>query len=148
MGKRIDAIKRIQESTPQEVLAGYLWNFVVNSKDHFWKIKYYEYTAYFEYDNDNSAFMIDILYLGQEHSFMLIQPDYHSVLGVAPSILEWLEATYATCCPPEPVKPKRERGGRVANRQQVAQSLLDMRPKNTPKQAPQKAPSKGQRRPS
>ena len=109
--------------TPQEVMAGLLWARVVNSPDHFTKFKYYEYTAYFEFCNDNDAFRMDVYYLGQDHSFMLVQPDYNSVLGAAPSILEWLEATYLALCPPEQVKPKRGRRGRVVNRQQIAQSL-------------------------
>ena len=58
MGKRIEAIKKLQQSTPQEVMAGYLWNFVVNSKDQFWKTKYYDQTAYFELNHDNDAYMI------------------------------------------------------------------------------------------
>lgn len=141
MGKRIDAIKRQEQMSPQEVMAGLLWARVVNSPDHFTKFQFYEYTVYFEYCNDNDAFRLDIYYLGQDHSFMLIQPDYNSVLGAAPSILDWLEATYATCCPPEPVKPKRGRRGRVANRQQIANSVLNMRAQNTPSKAPPKVPS-------
>ena len=39
-------------------------------------------------DNDNETFTLDVCFLGQDHSYMLIQPDYNSVLGAATSILE------------------------------------------------------------
>jgi len=120
MGRRIEAIKKTEKMTIQEVMASILWHSVVNDKEHFLKLKYYEYTAYFEYDTEGDGFQLDVYYLGQDHSFMLVQPDYNSVLAAAPSILQWLEATYASSCPPEPVRPRRGRNGRVANRQQVA----------------------------
>ena len=124
MGERIEAIKRLQQSSPQEVMAGYLWNFVVNSKDHFFKTKYYECTAYFELNNDNDACMIDVYYLGQETSFPLSTfmrkaPDYKSVLAITPQLLEWLENTYAVSNTPEPIKPvlpKRRKRPRKAPR--------------------------------
>lgn len=123
MGKRIDAIKRIMQSSPQEVMAGYLWNFVVNSKDQFWKTKYYDQTAYFELNHDNDAFMIDVLYIGQETSFplnafMRPTPDYNSVLAITDNLLSWLENTYAThsAALPEPPRPRR-RKTRVARQQ-------------------------------
>ena len=139
MGKRIEAIKRMQQSSPQEVMAAYLWNYVVNSKDQFWKTKYYDQTAYFELNHDGDAYMIDVLYMGQETSFplnafMRPTPDYKSALAVAPSILEWLSATYAMYCPPEPPRPRRGRRNRGANRQQTAKSVLNMKVKNRPPQ--------------
>jgi hypothetical protein len=123
MGKRIDAIKRIMQSSPQEVMAGYLWNYVVNSKDQFWKTKYYDQTAYFELNHDNDAFMIDVLYIGQETSFplnafMRPTPDYNSVLAITDNLLSWLENTYAahSAALPEPPRPRR-RKTRVARQQ-------------------------------
>ena len=74
---------------------------------------------------------------------MLVQPRYRDVLGVAPEILQWLDATYAMCCPPEPPRPRKGRRRRVANRQQIANSVLDMRPQNTPGRTPEKPPRKG-----
>ena len=105
-------------------MAGYLWNFVLNSTDHFFKTKYYEYTAYFELNHDNDAYMIDILYLGQETSFTLStfmkkMPDYKSVLAITPQLLSWLENTYAVNNAPEPMelpKPKRPKRPRRAAR--------------------------------
>ena len=127
MGKRIEAIKRMQQSSPQEVMAAYLWNYVVNSKDQFWKTKYYDQTAYFELNHDGDAYMIDVLYMGQETSFplnafMRPTPDYKSALAVAPSILEWLSATYAMCCPPDPPRPRRGRQDRVAQQPSRSQN--------------------------
>lgn len=151
MGKRIDAIKRIMQSSPQEVMAGYLWNYVVNSKDQFWKTKYYDQTAYFELNHDNDAFMIDVLYIGQETSFplnafMRPTPDYNSVLAITDNLLSWLENTYAThsAALPEPPRPKRKKT-RVA-RQQSANSMLNARAQNAPRNTQRQAPSKGQRR--
>jgi hypothetical protein len=151
MGKRIDAIKRIMQSSPQEVMAGYLWNYVVNSKDQFWKTKYYDQTAYFELNHDNDAFMIDVLYIGQETSFplnafMRPTPDYNSVLAITDNLLSWLENTYAThsAALPEPPRPRR-RKTRVA-RQQSANSMLNARAQNAPRNTQRQAPSKGQRR--
>lgn len=153
MGKRIEAIKRMMQSSPQEVMAGYLWNFVVNSKDQFWKTKYYDQTAYFELNHDNDAFMIDVLYMGQETSFPLNAfmhptPDYKSVLAITDNLLSWLENTYAmnTSVPPEPPRPKRGRRNRVSNRQQIANSVLNMRAQNTPQKDTQPRPQKGQNR--
>lgn len=105
--KHIAAIKRQETMTPQEVMAGLIWERALNSKDHFFKIPYYEFPCYFEYSNDNEAFMLDVYYVGQEQVFSLLQPDYKSVLGVAPLILEWLENQYASV-PPE-AKPRKQR---------------------------------------
>ncbi len=151
MGKRIDAIKRIMQSSPQEVMAGYLWNFVVNSKDQFWKTKYYDQTAYFELNHDNDAFMIDVLYIGQETSFplnafMRPTPDYNSVLAITDNLLSWLENTYAThsAALPEPPRPRR-RKTRVA-RQLSANSALNAMAQNAPRNTQRQAPSKGPKR--
>ena len=95
--------------TPQEVMAGLIWSRAVNSKDHFFKIPYYEFPCYFEYATDNEAFMLDVYYVGQEKVFSLIQPDYKSVLGASTSILDWLENQYAAV-PPEAKPRKRKRG--------------------------------------
>ena len=124
MGKRIEAIKRVMQSTPQEVMAGYLFNYVVNGKDHFWKTKYYDQTAYFELNHDNDAYMIDILYMGQETSFALnvfmrTSPDYKSVLAITDQLLQWLESTYAAnTALPEPAKPRKSKR-RMAARPQA-----------------------------
>ena len=59
MGRRIEAIKRAQEQSPEQVMASFLYYYVLNSKDHFWKTKYYDRTAYFELNNDNNAYFID-----------------------------------------------------------------------------------------
>lgn len=107
--KHIEAIKRQECMTPQEVMAGLIWDRALKSKDHFFKIPYYEFPCYFEYSTDNEVFMLDVYYVGQEQAFSLIQPDYKSVLGVASSILNWLESVYATI-PPEAKPRKRKRG--------------------------------------
>ena len=150
MGKRIDAIKRMMQSSPQEVMAGYLWHFVVNSKDQFWKTKYYDQTAYFELNHDNDAYMIDVLYMGQETSFLLNAfmrptPDYKGVLAVTDNLLSWLENTHAALSAtlPEPPRPRR-RKTRVA-RQQTASSVPNTRPQNATRNTQKQAPSNGQR---
>ena len=107
--KHIEAIRRQETITPQEVMAGLIWSRAVNSKDHFFKIPYYEFPCYFEYATDNEAFMLDVYYVGQEKVFSLIQPDYKSVLGASTSILDWLENQYAAV-PPEAKPRKRKRG--------------------------------------
>lgn len=105
--KHIAAIRQQETMTPQEVMAGLIWSRAVNRKDHFFKIPYYEFPCYFEYATDNEMFMIDVYYVGQEQVFTLLQPDYKSVLAVAPQILDWLENLYASV-PPE-AKPKKRR---------------------------------------
>ena len=95
--------------TPQEVMAGLIWSRAVNSKDHFFKIPFYEFPCYFEYSTDNVAFMVDVYYVGQERAFSLIQPDYKSVLAASSSILDWLKGVYASI-PPE-AKPRRRKRG-------------------------------------
>ena len=105
--KHIAAVKQQETMTPQEVMAGLIWSRAVNSKDHFFKVPYYEFPCYFEYATDNEAFMLDVYYVGQEQVFSLLQPDYKSVLGVAPLILEWLENLYASV--PPKAKPKKQR---------------------------------------
>ena len=132
MGKRIEAIKRMQQSGPLTVMAGYLFNFVVNGKEHFGKTKYYDQTAYFELNTDNGLYAIDVLYCGKETSFALTvfmrnYPDYKSVLNKTPEILEWLESTYAENRPPEPVqpsRPRRRRSGQGTNRRQMARTQM------------------------
>ena len=114
MGKQIDKIKRQEQMTPPEILAGLIWDRAVNSRDRIFKTPYYRFPCYIEYchEHDDDGFQLDCLYLGQEHSFMLVQPKYKDVLGIAPQILEWLDATYALCCPPEPPKPKSQKAPR------------------------------------
>lgn len=107
--KHIEAIRQQETMTPQEVMAGLIWSRAVNSKDHFFKIPYYEFPCYFEYATDNEAFMLDVYYVGQEKVFSLIQPDYKSVLGASTPILDWLENQYAAV-PPEAKPRKRKRG--------------------------------------
>ena len=107
--KHIETIKQQETMTPQEVMAGLIWSRAVNSKDHFFKIPFYEFPCYFEYSTDNVAFMVDVYYVGQEQAFSLIQPDYKSVLGVSNAILDWLESVYANI-PPE-AKPRRRKRG-------------------------------------
>lgn len=109
--KHIQAIKRQAEMSPQEVMAGLIYDRALNSKDHFFKIPYYEFPCYFEYSTENEMFMVDVYYVGQEQAFSLIQPDYKSVLGVSSSILEWLENQYASV-PPE-AKPRRRKRGQM-----------------------------------
>ena len=142
MGKKIDRIKRQEQLTPPEKLAGLIWDRAINSRDRIFRVPYYRFPCYIEYDHEHEddSFTLDCLYLGQERSFMLVQPRYRDVLGVAPEILQWLDATYAMCCPPEPPRPRKGRRRRVANRHQIANSVLDMSPQNTPFQGPQKGP--------
>lgn len=113
-------------------MAGFIWDRALNSKDHFFKIPYYEFPCYFEYSNDNHAFMLDVYYVGQEQVFTLLQPDYKSVLAVSNSILEWLEGVYANV-PPE-AKPRKRKGGR-------------MRGTNSRTSAPGSLPSQSARQP-
>ena len=122
MGKQIDKIKKQEQLTPREILAGLIWDRAINSKDRIFRVQYYRFPCYIEYCHEHQAdgFQLDCLYLGQEHSFMLVQPNYESTLGAAPSILQWLDATYAMCCPPEPPRPSRERWRRNSNLQQKA----------------------------
>ena len=153
MGKRIDAIKQLLQSGPVEVMAGYLLNFVVNSKDHFWKTKYYDQTAYFELNTDNGLYAIDVLYCGQETSFALTVfmrnwPDYKSVWNKVPEILEWLESTYAENRPPEPVQPSRpgrRRSRQGANQRKMTNFAVNMRVQNTPGKTLKRAPSNGRK---
>ena len=117
MGKRIEAIKRMQQSSPTQLLAGYLNYYVLNGKDHFWKTKHYNYAAFFELNHDNEMYMIDVYYLGQETSFPLSTfmrkaPDYKSVLAITPQLLEWLENTYTAYGAPDPVVPSKPTGQR------------------------------------
>ena len=118
MGKQIDKIKQQEQKTPPEILAGLIWDRAVNSKERIFKTPYFHFFCYIEYCHEyqDDGFKLDCLYLGQEHSFMLVQPKYSDVLRVAPQILEWLDATYTLCCPPEPPKPRRQRGNRRQSR--------------------------------
>ena len=114
MGKQLDKINAQEMLTPPEILAGLIWDRAINSQDRVFRVPYYRFPCYIEYTHESQydSFSLDCLYLGQEHSFMLVQPKYKDVLGIAPQILEWLDATYALCCPPEPPKPKRQKAPR------------------------------------
>lgn len=109
MGAQIDKIKKMQELSPEDILAGLIWDRAVNSKDHVFKVPYYGAPCYIEYCHDNNSYTIDCLFLGQERSFMLIQPKYQQIRVVAPEILQWLQATYYIFAPPEPAKKNRRR---------------------------------------
>jgi len=145
MGRRIEAIKRAQEQSPEQVMASYLYYYVLNSKDHFWKTKYYDRTAYFELNNDNNAYFVDVLYCGQETSFLLStfmkqMPDYKSVLAITEQLLCWLENTYSVYMaglgPVGQNKTKKTRSRSATSQQQRAQSATKMGPGNAPNQAP------------
>ena len=89
MGRQIDKNRQQEQLTPPEILAGLIWDRAVNSRDHIFKTPCYQFPCYIEYchEHQDDGFQLDCLYLGQEHSFMLIQPKYNDVLGVAPQIL-------------------------------------------------------------
>lgn len=125
MGKQIDRIKAQEQLTGPEILAGLIWDRALNSRDRIFRVQYYRFPCYIEYthEHQDDGFQLDCLYLGQEHSFMLVQPKYNDVLGVAPQILEWLDATYAMCCPPDPPRPKRGRRNRTANNRSMMGAL-------------------------
>ena len=157
MGRRIEAIKRAQQQSPEEVMASYLYYFVLNSKGGFWKTKYYDRTAYFELNHDCNAYFVDVLYCGQETSFLLstfmkAKPDYKSVLAITEQLLCWLENTYSVYMagvgPVVMSEPKKTRRRSPASQQQRAQSATKLGPGNSPNQAPKQAHSKGQRRSS
>ena len=123
MGKLIDQIKRQEQLTGPEILAGFILDRAIN-KNGIVRLTYYSFPFWVEFVQEDGM-RLDCYYLHQERSFPLLalmkkRPDFNSVLAVAPGILEWLDATYAMCCPPEPPRPKRGRKGRVANRQQIA----------------------------
>ncbi len=120
MGKHIDAIKRRENLTPQQVMASFIWNKAVNSRDHFFSLPYYGYKMYLEYCDDNSSFRIDAYYLKQENTFSLIQSDWNSVLAVSKQILEWADSLYASV----PKKPKRQKK-RDSTCQQNPQSVMN-----------------------
>ena len=111
MFSHINAIKRQETLSPNEVMAGFIWDRALNSRDHFFKIPYYEYPCYFEYSNENDVFMLDVYYMKQEHAFMLVQPDWKSVLGISGQVLEWLESVHASA--PVVAKPRRRRRGQM-----------------------------------
>ena len=145
MGRRIEAIKRAQQQSPEEVMASYLYYFVLNSKGGFWKTKYYDRTAYFELNHDSNAYFVDVLYCGQETSFLLstfmkAKPDYKSVLAITEQLLCWLENTYsvyrAGVGPVVQNEPKRTRRRSNASQQQRVQSAVKMGPGNAPRKTP------------
>ena len=134
MGRQIDKIRQQEKLTPPEILAGLIWDRAVNSKDRIFRVPYYRFPCYIEYCHEkrDDGFTLDCLYLGQEHSFMLVQPNYKEILVIAPQILEWLDATYAMCCPPEPPRPRKGKRNRVANRQQIANAIMNQSIFNNP----------------
>ena len=123
MGKLINQIKRQEMLTGPEILAGFILDRATN-KNGIVRLTYYSFPFWVEYVQEDGL-RLDCYYLHQENSFPLLalmkkKPDYNSVLAVAPSILEWLDATYANCCPPEPKKARRRT---PASQQQRSQSL-------------------------
>ena len=122
MGKHIDAIKRQENMTPQEVMASFIWERAVMSQDHFFSIPYYEYRLYIEYRQDNEMFLIDVYYLKQDQTFTLLQPDWNSVLATSKQILEWVENVYAST-PHQPVGRKQRR--KVSGRQNSPKPVMN-----------------------
>ena len=109
MGKMINKIKQQEQLSPPDILAGLIWDRAVNAKGHVFRTPYYRFPCYIEYvhDNDDDGFRIDIYYLQQETSFMILRPDYKSIRAVSPEILQWLDATYGSCAPIEPTWQSR-----------------------------------------
>ena len=130
MGVQIDKIKQQEQMTGPEILAGLIWDRAVNSRDHVFRVSYYQFPCYIEFVVDGAAFFIDCYYLQQENRYSLIQPKYKEILAIAPEILNWLDATFATFAPPEPPRPKRSKQGKVSNRQQIAQAIMGLNNSN------------------
>ena len=49
MGKQIDRIKQQEQMTGPEILAGLIWDRAVNSRDHVFRVSYYQFPCYIEY---------------------------------------------------------------------------------------------------
>lgn len=129
MGKMIDSIKRQEQLAlnPQEFMASLIWYYVVKGNGHFFKTHMHNIPCWIEYSHEmpDDPFMIDVYYLHQEHSFMLVQPTYSQALAVAPEVLSWLESVYASSCPMEPVHPQKKKARRsIAGRQQRPQPSI------------------------
>jgi len=122
MGKHIEAIKRQENLSPQEVMASFIWNKAVNSRDHFFSIPFTGSRFYCEYCDDNYAFRIDVYYRKQEQSFALIQPNWNQVLTASKQILDWIQTVIANTVPPVLVKRKEKRRGSTC--QQNPQSVM------------------------
>ena len=82
-----------EELTPTQVLAGLIWHFCINSRDHFYKGEYYDLPVSFQYDNDGVS-ILDVNYLKQRNQWSLISPDYKHIMRIAPLVLKWLDDTY------------------------------------------------------
>lgn len=139
MGKQIDKIKAKEQLSPQEILAGLIWDRALNSRDRIFRSSYFGFPCYIEYCHEyqDDGFRLDCLYLGQEQSFMLIQPKFRDVLGAASQILEWLKETYMVCCPPEPPRPKKSGGKRASAQPSRGQNRAGKRVQKGPQKTPQ-----------
>ena len=125
MGKQIEKIKqREQERERQqprrrlpakERLAQYILDGAINSKNRCIKLIFNKIPFWVEYVEDELV-RLDCLYLGKEQSFFLLliakwKPDYDSVLGTTPLILQWLREVFNSVFPhpQETPRPKRRR---------------------------------------
>ena len=130
MGVQIDKIRAREQMSAPEILTGLIWDRAVNSRDHVFRVAYYQFPCYLEYVEDGAAHYIDCYYLQQENRYSLIQPKYKEILAIAPEILNWLDATFATFAPPEPPRPKRGKKGGATNNQQIAQAIMGLKNSN------------------
>ena len=115
MGKKIDAIKKQVQLTPQEFMASMLNYYVFNSDGHFFKSSYNSQPLWLEYRNDDNGPKLDVLYMMNEKSFPLLlfmkrQPDYETALHITPELLSWLQSVYISETPQKP--PRQRRGKR------------------------------------
>ena len=127
MGKQIQKIVRQMQMTKPEILASLIWDRAVNSKDHIFKVPYYNIPCYLEYSTEDDFLSIDCLYLGVERSFFILKADYKSVLAVAPDVLQWLDETFAAqapaVAPKTTARPRRPRRQPSMNRLNNAANL-------------------------
>ena len=113
MGKKIDAIKKQVQLTPQEFFASLL-NYYVFNGGHFFKTSYNKQPLWLEYSNDDRGPRLDVLYMMCEKSFPLLlfmkqQPDYETALHIAPELLSWLQSVYISETPQKPQRQQRSK---------------------------------------
>ena len=137
-----------EELTPTQVLAGLIWHFCINSRDHFYKGEYYDLPVSFQYDNDGVS-LLDVNYLKQRNQWSLISPDYKHILRIAPLVLKWMDETYYTYVASKqqvsaPGKPRRRRRGMKLRRPRQRPRKRAIAPSSsiltTPLSQPQSSP--------
>ena len=96
-------MKNLEDNCLAEYLAGILWDQFAKEKHDFFSLKYRLIPCFFERDENEYLYYIDVFFLGQEMGFAIPEDfKYNDLKEVASSIHSWIDTTYEEFIPELP----------------------------------------------